>query len=640
MCGIFGVVTRSLSAVDQGAVFSGLDRFFKLSEARGKEAAGLAVRASGRIDVYRSAGSASRMIESAEYRDFLRRCLAQAARSGPIALIGHSRLVTNGWQSIDENNQPVVTRHYVGVHNGIVTNVDAILARNPALERQFDVDTEVIFRLMDRARDRGMAPRDALAEAMANIEGVVNLGYVADDVESLFLASNNGSLYWAANPKSGFAAFASEARILKEAIGGTFLDPELGEQRPRHVKPGTGVEISLRGLDGDTFPLTQGRHSASEGETVPPARIRVHRHDRSALQRCTRCVLPASFPGISFDSNGVCSVCRDYAVPRLHGQNALEKLAETLRDGSDAPNCVVAFSGGRDSSYGLHYIKRELGLNPVAYTYDWGMVTDLARRNQSRLCAKLGVEHVIRSPDIPKKRRYIRKNIEAWLRKPDLGMVPLFMAGDKQFYHYARTVGKEFGVKTIFFCAGNELERTEFKSGFCGVKESKHGQRLYDYSLRNKIGLALYYLGQYLRNPSYINESLLDTLWAYHSTYVAKDDFIYLYHYIPWDEHIIHAILKREYDWEEATDTGNTWRIGDGTAAFYNYIYHTVAGFSEHDTFRSNQIRAGLISRKDALMQIAADNRPRWESMRQYAELIGFNLEEALLVINSMKKRY
>ena len=31
----------------------------------------------------------------------------------------------------------------------------------------------------------------------------------------------------------------------------------------------------------------------------------------------------------------------------------------------------------------------------------------------------------------------------------------------------------------------------------------------------------------------------------------------------------------------------------DGTAGFYNYVYHTVAGFTEHDTFRSNQIREG-----------------------------------------------
>ena len=35
-----------------------------------------------------------------------------------------------------------------------------------------------------------------------------------------------------------------------------------------------------------------------------------------------------------------------------------------------------------------------------------------------------------------------------------------------------------------------------------------------------------------------------------------------------------------------------------GTAAFYNYIYYTLAGVSEHDTFRSNQIKEGQITRE------------------------------------------
>ena len=41
--------------------------------------------------------------------------------------------------------------------------------------------------------------------------------------------------------------------------------------------------------------------------------------------------------------------------------------------------CIVPFSGGRDSSFALHIIKNELGWNLITMTYDWGMVTDLAR---------------------------------------------------------------------------------------------------------------------------------------------------------------------------------------------------------------------------------------------------------------------
>ena len=45
----------------------------------------------------------------------------------------------------------------------------------------------------------------------------------------------------------------------------------------------------------------------------------------------------------------------------------------------------MPFSGGRDSSYGLHLMMKTLKVKPIAYTYDWGMVTDLGRRNISRM---------------------------------------------------------------------------------------------------------------------------------------------------------------------------------------------------------------------------------------------------------------
>jgi hypothetical protein len=45
----------------------------------------------------------------------------------------------------------------------------------------------------------------------------------------------------------------------------------------------------------------------------------------------------------------------------------------------------------------------------------------------------------------------------------------------------------------------------------------------------------------------------------------VKDDFLYLYHYIPWNEDTIVTTIRREYNWEIAEDTATTWRIGDST---------------------------------------------------------------------------
>jgi hypothetical protein len=285
-------------------------------------------------------------------------------------------------------------------------------------------------------------------------------------------------------------------------------------------------------------------------------------------------------------------------------------------------------------------VKTELKMNPVAFTYDWGMVTDLARRNQARICGKLGIEHILRSADIQKKRRYIRKNVEAWLKKPELGMVTLFTAGDKEFYHHARQLRKETGIKLVIFSTGNMIEDTPYKTGLCGIDEDDHGMTLTGLSFKNEMALLWYYAKNYLKNPAYLNESIWDTFFAYWSTFVVKDDFLYLFHYLPWTEEEIVGTIRREYDWEVATDTKSTWRIGDGSAAFYNYIYSTICGWTEDEVMLSNQIREGQFSREEAQRRAAEYSKPRFPSIREYSQLVGFNCEEALTVINGAPKMY
>ena len=279
-------------------------------------------------------------------------------------------------------------------------------------------------------------------------------------------------------------------------------------------------------------------------------------------------------------------------------------------------------------------------MNPVTYTYDWGMITDLARRNISRICGDLGLENILVSADIRKKRANIKKNILAWLKKPDLGMVPIFMAGDKQFFYYANQVKKQLGVELIFIGA-NKLEITEFKTGFCNVSQNKgHFSAPSKNDFSFKIKLLWYYLKNYIINPSYINSSLVDNISAFQSYYFRDQDYISLYDYIPWEEKDIESTLKDVYNWETAIDTKSTWRIGDGTASFYNYIYYTLAGFTESETFRSNQIREGILTRDEALTIVEEENKPRYESIKWYLSIVGLGdkFNEVIGKINQTHK--
>jgi hypothetical protein len=316
-----------------------------------------------------------------------------------------------------------------------------------------------------------------------------------------------------------------------------------------------------------------------------------------------------------------------------NGESELNHLIQPIKEKSGV-NCIFMLSGGRDSCYGLHYAKKVLGLNPIAFSYDWGMLTDLGRRNQARMCEKLGVEHVIVSADIKLKRRNIKLNVDAFLAKPHLGMIGLFMAGDKAYHYFAQLMAERYNLPLIN--GGCPYEYTYFKEGFATIKPSfmRSG------SILEKANMANFFAKQAILNPRFINMSIFDNLLAFKYYYLSVLDSIKLFRYIPWNEQVVNETLINEYNWEVAKDSATTWRIGDGTASFYNYIYYTVAGFTENDCFRSNLINEGKLTREKALELVNEENKPRYEAIRWYCDTIGVDLEKAITEINNIPKLY
>ena len=356
------------------------------------------------------------------------------------------------------------------------------------------------------------------------------------------------------------------------------------------------------------------------------------------LKRCTRCILPETMPFIDFDSDGVCNYCRNYKLSNVSKQKEeLFNIVEPYRrkNGND---CIMPFSGGRDSSYSLHLVVNELKMRPVAYTYDWGMTTDLGFRNASHMCAELGVENIIVAADISQKRKNIAMNLKAWLKHPHLGMVGILTAGDKHFFKYVETVKRQTSIDLNLW-GFNKLETTHFKAGFLGVKPD-FTQGVYSHGIYKQLRYQYFRFKAMLENIGYFNSSLWDTLSGeYYRSFTEKRDYYHIFDYWHWDEKIVEDTLD-SYNWERADDTNTTWRIGDGTAGFYNYIYYTVAGFTEHDTFRSNQIREGEMTRERALELVKDENRPRYSNIRWYLDTLGMDFNSTIKRINEIPKLY
>ena len=296
-------------------------------------------------------------------------------------------------------------------------------------------------------------------------------------------------------------------------------------------------------------------------------------------------------------------------------------------------------SGGRDSCYGLYYLYEVLGYkNIITYTYDWGLTTDTARRNISFFCQKYGLENIIRSPNIYKKRSYIRQNLIAWLNKPHLGMVPIFFVGDKPFLYYGSDLKLKTNSKITIIGSGFQCEQMEFKIAYCGVDQAlKNNTRMYDFDLYNKFKMIFWYLSQYIKNPKYINGSLIDSVIGFYSSFIHNDRAIPLYNYVKYDSKNIDTKLKSLGFISDEKYGLNQWRVGDGHTALCNFIYYQIGGFSEFDNYRSNQIREGIITRDEAIKLAKQDNKTRLHTISNFCNLIGINTEEVLLKILNIK---
>ncbi|NOL50817.1 glucosamine 6-phosphate synthetase [Pelistega suis] len=606
MCGIFGVIAQ------QAIVKEDFKKLVQHSRQRGRDSSGL---------VY---------LENHQYRisraDYdVVKLLSKERPYHSHVILGHSRLITNGLG----DNQPVIRGDICAIHNGIIVNDDEVWDKLK-VNRQYKIDSEVIVGIAEEMLQYNASIEDIPARVLSLCKGIIACALMLPSKGKLLLFSNNGSLYTGVKNKQVY--FASERYALD------LIHCENIQQ----IKE----DSVILDIPTSVMPFVVEDQKSRKENLIPEFIFNAQeeallKYEHPNLKRCTRCVLPETMPFIRFDEEGVCNYCHHYE-PRNNPKpkEELFKLVEPYRRAGKELDCIVPFSGGRDSCYGLHLIVNELKMKPVTYTYDWGMVTDLGRRNISRMCAQLGVENIIVAADISKKRDNIRKNLKAWLKSPHLGMMAMLTAGDKHFFRYVEHIKKQTGINLNLWGV-NPLEVTYFKTGFLDIPPDFEEKRVYSHGWSKQLVYHKQRFKAMLESLGYFNTSLWDTLSGeYYRSFTEKKDYYHLFDYWRWDEEVVDDTLLNQYDWEKAIDTTTTWRIGDGTAAFYNYVYYTVAGFTEHDTFRSNQIREGQMTREKALSLIAEENKPRYQNIRWYLDTLNMDFASVISVVNNIPKLY
>ena len=122
------------------------------------------------------------------------------------------------------------------------------------------------------------------------------------------------------------------------------------------------------------------------------------------MRRCTRCVLPETFPRIKFNDKGVCNYCLDFKGKKKSKEdkavyfNKFKKLIKQIKSTHDY-DCTLSYSGGKDSSYTLYILKKVFNLRVLTLTLDNGFLPEQTLKNIRNICENLEVDNMIFKPD-------------------------------------------------------------------------------------------------------------------------------------------------------------------------------------------------------------------------------------------------
>jgi len=115
------------------------------------------------------------------------------------------------------------------------------------------------------------------------------------------------------------------------------------------------------------------------------------------IKFCTECYTPSTRPRITFNSEGVCNACQwakeKKTIDWDKRQRRFGEICDTFRGNGSQPDCIVPWSGGKDSIY-VAYKMLDFGMKPLLMTVLPHLETEIGKWNRQHMCPSPKFEHL------------------------------------------------------------------------------------------------------------------------------------------------------------------------------------------------------------------------------------------------------
>ncbi|MFN9799261.1 MAG: N-acetyl sugar amidotransferase [Bacteroidota bacterium] len=309
----------------------------------------------------------------------------------------------------------------------------------------------------------------------------------------------------------------------------------------------------------------------------------------SEYQQCSRCIMDTTVPGIRFDSRGECNFCRlhdkmDAQFPLGHeGEEITRRWTEKIRRHGRGKkyDCVLGISGGRDSSYTLWYVKKVLGLNPIAVHFNDGFGNPVAGENMIKACRKMDVELRTITSDWRESKdlkiAFLKASTPDLEEGTDVGIATaLYGVAAKEKVKYI-IIGQSFRTEGIAplslnYLDGKYLKAVHKQFGTVPLRPWKPDDPGFNLGIREMF----YYS---------IVRGIRTIPLLYYHPYVRKD---------------VDALLEAELDWKNP----GAHYFDDLYQALMTNLYRTKFGIDRRLFNYSALVRSGQMPREEALERI------------------------------------